>query len=163
MSRASLTLPILLVRKQFSLTCYSSFTGQISLLFRFYECQSSPSDQRKVCAHASPLLPPLTPFLISFVCSFLFHFSLPPSLPPSISLSSSYIKLSEYIFGIDNRLRPYSYQTHADILRVSPATGSVEGGTTITVETSVNLDSYNTDDVKVYVGGEREWGERREE
>ena len=38
----------------------------------------------------------------------------------------------------------------------------MEGGTTITVVTSVNLDNYDTDDVKVYVGGESEWGRERE-
>lgn len=66
---------------------------------------------------------------------------------------SSFIPLNRYIVGIDNQLRPYSYQTHADILSVSPGRGSLEGGTTITVTTSVDLDNYKEDDVQVSVGG----------
>ena len=41
----------------------------------------------------------------------------------------------------------------ADILNVVPASGSIEGGTTITVTTSVNLNNYRADEVEVYVGG----------
>ena len=35
-----------------------------------------------------------------------------------------------------------------------PDSGSVEGGTTITVSTSVDLSNYREDDVQVFVGGE---------
>ena len=37
---------------------------------------------------------------------------------------------------------------------MTPASGSVEGETTVTVTTSVNLEGYSPDDVQVYVGGE---------
>ena len=43
---------------------------------------------------------------------------------------------------------------YPEILNVEPEMGSVGGGTTITVSTSVDLNSYRPEEVQVYVGGE---------
>ena len=40
-----------------------------------------------------------------------------------------------------------------DIIRVSPTTGSVEGGTTIFITVNVPLALYTKEDIKVIVGG----------
>ena len=43
---------------------------------------------------------------------------------------------------------------YPEILNVEPEMGSVGGGTTITVSTSVDVSSYRPEEVQVYVGGE---------
>lgn len=108
--RSLCTVVCLLILDTFNLATFSPSTISIFYLLspqsppsqslRLYECQSHSGPPWRVSSSSD----------ISAISPFPHE---------TASYSRSFIRLSEHIVGIDNQLRPYSYQTYAGTIQIA--------------------------------------------